>query len=280
MKNRITTAAIAVLAIVLVGISACKKEEVKTAYNEEQQRKIDSLSLIVATDSLKQNLAKGNINYTVQVVSGSGLTSGKTDGATGASVYANQNGNITKVTTDESGLAPFKLQPGNVAVTVILTDHTTLNYVVELTAGGSGESYASTIATLFPLNGAGTATISGAVFANLDETNATLENAPAGTTITAYLDETQLLSYVNHSQSGRLIKVAYEKTNFTTQVTNGRYSLNVPATADGLIIRVKPNDFEFNVAQTGGTNTRKVFKSTGFNSTVQAAQTVIQDVSY
>ena len=215
----------------------------------------------------------------MQVVSANKM-SGKnnaTDGITGATVYTNQDGNVKKVTTDESGLAPFNLRIGNVAVTIVYANHTTLNYIAKI---DSGNDYASTTAILFPTSGDGTATIKGAVKADLDVTNNSLENAPDGTGITATIESSQLLGYVTFTGAGKLVSVAYETSSYKAAISGGSYSLTVPASAKGLNINITGDDFEYNTVLPGSTFKRTVYRAVSGRVSAKSGTTTYQDISY
>lgn len=286
MKNKLSLLFVLIAAL-FVSLPSCKKDTTEAdknkaleLLNQNQQRQLDSLRLIVATDSVKKNYANGNIYYTVQVVAAENLT-GKTDGLSGADVYANQNGVITKVTTDGSGQAAFNLRNGNVAVSVVSNNHTTVNYIVQLDGTtGSAESYASTIVAVFPLSGNGTATITGGAYAELDQTNTVRELAPDGTRVNAYIEQSQLLGYLNHSLPGKLVRITYESSTFTSTVQAGRYTLTVPASARGLNLVVSPVDFEYNVTVSALVTQRHVFHYTPFTENATSNGNIVQDFTY
>jgi hypothetical protein len=234
---------------------------------------------VTTTDSA--TIATGSILYTVQVLSGSDLGTAKTtqNGLGGAVVTTNQNGTIHNDTTDASGLATFSLDSGVIAVTVSANGFTSLNYLAQL--GGSGH-YNATMALLFPLNGAGTATISGNVFATLNQTStSTVQFAPDGTGINAYIDVSNPINFVNvTSGEGTILKVAYQNAAFRTTVSGGSYTLTVPALVNGLPMIVQGDDFTYNVQVTATTFTRQVFSGASYSVSCKSGRNIVQDIHY
>jgi len=113
---------------------------------------------------------------------------------------------------------------------------------------------------VFPLSGNGTATLSGRLFADLDLTTAGLETAPSSIKVSTLIESDQLVNYVNHSGDGEILSVAYENAvNSTVSDVNSDYSIIVPATASGLKIVIRPDDFVYDQIDASGNPRRKVF---------------------
>lgn len=229
------------------------------------------------------------INYSVLVTSGASSTNKAIAGMDGASVTVSVNGASTTVTSDANGHANFtNLASGSAAVTVSKSGFTTLNYIVDLTpSSGASSDYdatevrnSSTLVTIFPTSGAGTATIKGRARAELDWTNATSENAPAGTKIIASI-LTDLSSYNVHYGDGEILSQTYEGIVVSTTVdSNGDYTLIVPASGGGLSVGVQADDFEYNTITSATTTSRNIYSTGQSNFSVVSGQIIFDDINY
>lgn len=228
------------------------------------------------------------VRYTVLVVSGANTTFKSTQGIDSAIVSLVMNDSIYSIATDTNGLAAFNnLAAGVVAVTIDYPNHTRANMVVDLSApkdtgyDANNLRNASTMVALFPLTGSGTATIKGRLFADLDLTNAVMENAPSGIKVSTLIEKTQLVNYVNHTGDGEILSISYENaTNSTLTDNNSDYSIIVPATASGLKIVIQANDFVYDQISTGGNPQRKVFHANADTITAISGITIFNDIQY
>lgn len=213
------------------------------------------------------NISGKTVRYTVLVVPAGGTSFKTISGIDSAIVSLVMNDSIYNMKTDTNGLASFNnLAAGIAAVTVRYTNHTTANLIVDISAK-SDTGYdsnnlrnAATMVALFPINGEGTATISGRTFADLDLLTAGLENAPSGIKVSCYLEPSQLINYVNHSGDGEILSISYEMTTANALTdANSDYTITVPAAGSGLKIVLTADDFQYNQNTAGGA-LRKVFK--------------------
>ncbi|MFZ6010653.1 MAG: hypothetical protein ACOYXT_09920 [Bacteroidota bacterium] len=123
----------------------------------------------------------------------------------------------------------------------------------------------------------GKATITGTVYAELDETDigGVLEKVPAGTKIVAVINTKDL---VINPTNGNYAKKYYE----TTVDANGKYSIQVDAGNKELVVAVIPADFTFDV-KTGASTTEKTNfygSNADDNVTVYKNGTFILDLYY
>ncbi len=228
------------------------------------------------------------VRYTVLVVSGANTTFKSTQGIDSAIVSLVMNDSIYSVATDTNGLAAFNnLAAGVAAVTIDYPNHTRANLIVDLSAP-SDTGYdannlrnASTMVALFPLSGAGTATIKGRLFADLDLTTAGMEIAPAGIKVSSLIESSQLVNYVNHTGDGEILSISYENaTNSILSDNNSDYSVIVPATASGLKILIQTDDFVYDQIDAGGSPQRKVFHADADTITAISGITIFNDIQF
>lgn len=265
------------------------------------------------------------IDYTILVVAGETSSSLKSaNGANLAKVTVSVNGSTVTKTTDVSGQATFNgLTAGTAAVTVTMDGHTTVNYLVDLhhtdTVNYDNEKsrIAASKVVLLPTSGTGMVTLTGQVRAQLNiaivynswSTNNSsytqspeLENVPAGTIITATIDQDDLENYVTMEMGGEIISATYENVSFTTTVdANGNYSFSLPSTAQGLNVNIYPNKFESLVTYSAFTRDgngavqsnqitnnyilqdktqRNIFSNGGFTVKMITGKNEIQDIIY
>ncbi len=215
------------------------------------------------------NIQGKTVRYTVLVVP-SGYSSIKsTDAIDSTYVSIVMNDSIYSKVADINGLATFdNLAAGVTAVSIKRENYTTANYIVDLKSKTDTDydsqnlRNAATMVVLFPLVGAGTATISGRTFADLDLTNVGLEIAPANLQISSIIESNQLINYVNHSGDGEILSLSYSPIVKQAVTNSGSdYSITVPATGSGLKIIVKANDFQYNQTIGVGTLLRKIYRS-------------------
>jgi len=244
-------------------VVSCKKDKLT---KQEQVLDLES--------SLAQQQARTNdsllhvggvIRYSVLVYSANNSAGKKehTSGLQGASVAMEQNGQIITLTTDANGQVVFpNARIGNVVVTVSMAGYTTLNYHTSLDPGAinfptttNGTTDLSNIvrdvsthAPIFALTGAANmATIKGNATIDLDLTNVSREVVPAGTVVSAEINVTNTFKnlYFNdqttttNNSAGIIMQGSYESAISTaTTDASGNYTLNVPASVDGLPIIV------------------------------------------
>ena len=258
------------LFLIIFTLNACTKDVEPPAPNPEDK------------------ISGRTIRYTVLVVSGANTTFKSAQGLDSAIVSLVMNDSIYSTPTDTNGLATFNnIAAGIAAVTVDYPNHTRVNLTVDLRAesdtGYDSDNLrnASTMVALFPLTGEGTATVNGRLFADMNLSNAGLETAPSGIKITALLESEQLVNYVNHEGDGKILSIVYENaTNSTLSDANSDFSIIVPATASGLKIVLKPDDFVANQIDAGGNPQRKVFQTEADTVTVFSGVSIFNDIVF
>jgi hypothetical protein len=195
----------------------------------------------------------------------------------GARVIAEQYGKTIVVTdTDGVGIVTIKdLRIGTVSVKIQDTGYTECSYIAQLTPLNgmdttiyrathsdvwNTERYVGTIVPLFPTTGTKLATISGVVTYQSDLTNIGREKAANvdifgiidvdnSDFIYKYMASYEDISYFGGNYRpeinyyGHIVKIAYNSIVFKgTTDAFGAYSIQVPATGDGLPIRVEISD--------------------------------------
>ena len=204
------------------------------------------------------------------------LDNGADGSGTGTAAY-------TQTVSTVNGIASFELYSGEVTVNVTAPNHTDLNYTANLTPdGGVPNGSAVYVGNVVPVfddpNNPGAdaaenmATVSGFAFAELDITagNNQEESVPDGTKVRAFIDVANpafKAKYItqandegvniggNGTKSGYIQRFAYEQavstpgSTVTTALGNGTapdggaYSIMIGATASGLPITMKFDDF-------------------------------------
>jgi len=238
--------------------------------------------------SISDNISGKTVRYTVLVVPGGNTTFKSTNGIDSAIVSLVMNDSIYSVATDTNGLAAFNnLASGVAAVTINYANHTTANLIVDLSApkdtgyDSNNLRNASTMVALFPLSGEGTATINGRLFAELDLTTPGIENAPVGIKVTAVLESSQMVNYINHTGDGEILDISYEQaTNHAFTDANSDYTIIVPATASGLKIVINTDDFVYDQITAPATTQRKTYSSVADTVSVISGITYFRDVVY
>lgn len=235
--------------------TSCKKDVSEEELLKNQLAQADSL--------LKRG---GIIKYTVKVVStaNSSILKAKMS-IENAEVTVYQNDSVYTGYTDALGFVTFaNMRIGTVAVNVKLKDHAEVDYVADITPQEQLTNlsqsqivntirYASTMVPMFPIADPGCATITGKVTAELDLTNTTPEPAP-GVKVTAMVDvdDPDFVSrYIAPTLSsgtpsaGRMLKYAFsDATITTTTAADGTYTLKVPASLNGLPIKLSVADYQ------------------------------------
>ena len=304
-----------VLATAVLAFSSCSKTAFteQEAYDLEKKRlddiaareqaartlqrtwDVNSAARQRALDSLDRLNAGGRVFYTVSVVSASNsVVGGRTEGNTlaGLKITATQYGaaQVRAVDVDPTGtnnVATFEMRSGEATISISANNHTTVDYVVNLTPGFSGITnvnngsivYVGNVVPLFevpataapaatgdPLADGKFAVVRGRVWIETDLTNGTNEIVPAGTGITAAIDPstTSFGRYIDriagqaasttqggNSQAttalGTMQRFVYSNPanvnsrGVVTRVTtnaNGDYAMLVPATSQGLSLRL------------------------------------------
>ncbi|OFX29911.1 MAG: hypothetical protein A2X08_08565 [Bacteroidetes bacterium GWA2_32_17] len=264
MKNLKFAFVLVVFAITASYFTSCKKDK----FTEE-----DAINLQAAIDAnyarLQDSLLKvgGVIHYSVNVVSvGNAAKSIGSTNATGATVSAIQNGGVLTVTTGADGIAVFdNMRIGNVTVNVQLAGHSAVDFIADLTPAnnitGPGQDLsqttrlAATLIPMFPTSGATMATVNGKVTYESNLINNTRE-FPTSAVVICAIDVTSPLftdfttptgGTINQDQAGRIINIVY--SDFSSNGVadaSGNYSLQVPATATGLPIKLAVSDYTTN----------------------------------
>ncbi len=308
-------------ALALLAVVSCSKDDDNGQVVTSVNRTIDYTVLVVASENAGSNQNGSLFSKTTK--SASALA-----GATGATVSISVNGAVVTKTTDESGQATFQsLTAGTAAVTVKLANHTTCNYLVDLTMVNSAidtldfdhrtSRIAATKVIVFPTSGVGMTKISGLVKAQLDVSSSypawatsefqfkqstDLELAPAGTVITCTLFP---INGVSEVSNGSVLSATYEGLSSTTTVgADGSYAIMAPSSIDGCQVKVRANDFVYNVKYSSYTRNaanaivtiqsgtflgfsqltdktqRVVFSSVGDGVEILTSQDLIVDINY
>lgn len=245
-----------IIASFIIGLVSCEKEG-------------DEITKETIMEAAKDTV---KINYTIIVNDAANASMYKSTNSTnrmdGATVIVSVDGQAQIVTTDANGYAMFTdLRAGTIAVAINKDGFTPVNMVVDL---GSNEyendtekRNASTMVSLFPVNGSDMKTISGYATMQLDVTvsfdtwsvgsssyteSEELENAPQGTEIVATINNDVLSSYVSTYGNGQVLNVAYENVTFKGAVgSNGSYSISVPTAAKGLEMTIHTESVEADI---------------------------------
>ncbi len=236
---------------------------------------------------VEDNITGGTIRYTVLVVEGGNSSFKSISTIDSAHVSLVMNDSIYTKTTDINGFATFNnLAPGIISVKIISANHTTVDFVVDLSLTDSLYSSAniinaSTMVALFSSSGEGTATISGHLFAELDLSQPGYENAPSNIKVSAVLESNQLINFVNHDGIGEVINIVYENavtSSFSDDDSN--YLLTVPASASGLKLVLFADDFIFDQIIPQGTIENKIFHSLVDTIKVISGSSVYRNILY
>lgn len=243
------------VALLALAFTSCKKDISEEELLKNQLAQADSL--------LKRG---GVIKYTVKVVSAANSSFLKAKmSLENAIVTVYQNDKVYNATTDANGFAIFTdMRVGTISVNVKLKDHAEVDYVADITPQENLTNlsqtqivntirYASTMVPMFPIADPGCATITGKVTAELDLTNTTPE-AAEGVKVTATVDVDDpdfVARYIAPTQgtstspsAGRILKYAFNDATVTaTTAADGTYTLKVPASINGLPIKLSIADY-------------------------------------
>lgn len=274
MKKQLFLFLMSVTIIFSISLISCNKDmtdaEINDLVKSKTQLLQDSLTkLIQAGDTQLQTQLKvrdsllktgGQIHYSINVVSAgnSVFRGGKDNNAVGAIVTIAQNGLVIKATTGADGIAVFNdLRIGNVAVNVQLANHSTIDYIADITPPGADPGtavrYISNMIPMFPITGATMATIQGKMTYESDLNNKAREY-PTGALVIATIDidNAAFSRYLSPSFDppvtyGKIIKVSFSDFQSIGVVNaTGNYTLKVPATASGIPIKLKIPDYSSN----------------------------------
>jgi hypothetical protein len=257
--------------IILIAISSCKKRN-ETEDNDDY---IDYISGV-------------KIRYTLAIVSGDNSISKSGINIKNARVSLVMNDSIHTKNVDEKGMVYFdNLFSGNTIVKVECEGYTTANLIVDLTIRDTTNIYdsenlrsASTIVTLFPLTGNNTATVSGNLYADTDLTTTGTEQVLQELLIRATINPAQIPDYINHSASGGILDFSYENATTTTISENGKYSLSVPSSLNGLEIFINADNFAADQRITGSDFVRKIFYADTETITAYPGSNIIKDLIF
>jgi hypothetical protein len=238
---------------------------------------------------LPDNLGGRTIRYTVTVVSGDNFSKSEKS-LVSASVSLIMNDSLYTKNTDSAGMATFNnLAAGNIVVKVTKTDFTTAVFTADLTLSNDSVSNydtqnlrnASTIVSIFPTSGNGTAQIQGKAFADLDLTIPGFEDAPQGTVISAVIFPKNISNFINHNGGGRILNLYYENGSVSGTIqNNGDFSLTVPASSVGLDVILRAEDFIFNQKLNSSVSQRKIFSLTSDTLTVYSNLIKLRDIYF
>lgn len=119
-----------------------------------------------------------------------------------------------------------------------------------------------------------TATITGTVTTQLDLSNSTTENVPAGTVLFFTVNASDYV--VNGTATGT------QKLVYTTAVeANGTYTIAIPALTKAISVSITGDEFAFNQKQSAGPDIRKVYKiNTPASPSITLGKKTVLDLSY
>lgn len=212
------------LCVSLIAFYACEEdtftEEDAITAIEKYEEQNDSTDFIeyLTIDSINNK----DVVLTIKVVNATGDFA--TKGATGATVTINIDGETLSEITGTDGAAHFTgLQEGSYAVNVMMTGYTTVDFVTNINSYGYYSVQVPILSTT-----TGLMTIQGTVTYEDNLLNTSRENA-ANVTVIAKPD---LPNYFGSIPG--ISEIAYSGyTNSTTTITNGQYSIDVPADKAG-----------------------------------------------
>ncbi len=228
------------------------------------------------------------LRYTIMVVMGenSSLKSSTANDSVYVSLVVNDS--IFVKTANDNGMVYFNnIAAGNTAVTIRKENYTTANYIVDLSIDDSisvDSKYlrnASSMVALFPTSGSQMGTITGRALADLDLTQAGLETSLSTLIVSSVVSSAQFPDYINHEGSGKIIQISYQNIlNSVKTETNGDYLISVPASAKGLDIVIRANDFSFEQQIAAGVTQRKVYTLQADTIQIVSGATRIHDLIY
>lgn len=248
-----------------------------TKPNEEKPKKPEN-----------ENVGGRKVVYTVMVLKPDGESWENSKGIDSAVVSLVMNDSVYNKATDAKGIAKFaNLASGIVAVKITHPKYATTSMMVDISARDSSEKYdsknirnAATMVSMLPTEGENMATISGKALAELDLTNTDFEFAPEGIQISSYIEQKQLLKYVNQKGDGQIISISCQsKTQKTTTGANGGFSIKVPASQTGLKVVLVADDFAHQQISSSGTK-RHVYKAIYDTVSVVSGMKHVADIKY
>ncbi|MCP4439471.1 MAG: hypothetical protein GY810_11065 [Aureispira sp.] len=257
------------------GSTSCKKELVTTETTTSTN-----------TNTTSQDYWSGDavynrtVDYSVVVTAQADGSFRSPQGVSGATVAVAVAGEVATATTDANGVAAFSgLTYGIASVSVSASGHASAHFTADLQDSNAGDNThidnhtnrtASTIVTMIPTSGLGTATVMGTLeMENLINNGANSyknneKTAPVTAKITGKVDfssgsmgAANTNGYLVHSGVGNVselyvegIKAAqtYDVTTVVGSSSNDgdedhTYTFTVPATAYGLTVELVANDF-------------------------------------
>ena len=243
----------------------------------------------IEPEAPEDSISGRKIRYSIMVVDGSSNVN-KAITIDSAKVSLVLNDSIYTKTIDPTGIVSFDyLFAGNAVVKVSCEGFTTANYIVDLTAkpdtaniyDSSNLRIVSSIISIFPTAGSGTAKISGRAFAELDLTNTEPETVPDKTKIYAKINVAAIKEYITHSASGGILQFYYEGVNKDTTTNEfGDYEITIPASLNGLPVIISADDFVFNQQITATQTQRKIYKLEPDTINVFSGSSKINDLNF
>ncbi len=228
------------------------------------------------------------LRYTIMVVMGENSSLKSTTANDSVYVSLVVNDSIFVKTANDDGMVYFdNIAAGNTAVIIRKENYTTANYIVDLSIDDSisvDSKYlrnASSMVALFPTSGSQMGTITGRALANLDLTQAGLETALSTIIVSSVVSSAQFPDYINHEGSGKIIQISYQNILNTAKTdANGDYLISVPASAKGLDIVIRANDFSFDKQIAASVTQRKVYTLQADTIQIVSGATRIHDLIY
>lgn len=116
--------------------------------------------------------------------------------------------------------------------------------------------------------------LKGQVKAELNLTTSGNENVPDGTRLTFLIDPNDLMNNPDTSKK-------YDSYRYSTTVFGGNYSINLPARNSGTLVKIVPDEFEYQmVLDNNGNTTRVVYSTPEKIVLIYAGTTEFQDINY
>ena len=219
------------------------------------QLSIDSLNFVrdsIIRDSLEEVF--GAIDYHLTIIDNSSITNLKSTSSlknatriANAIVTVSQYGITLTDTTDDNGMVIFSdLRFGKLSGVVKLSNYTDVDFIANIKSEGTAVTFLPVFSTTENLS-----TISGKVTLETDLTNKSRE-VIEGIEVLANIDskDNEFKKYLQglysdpNNVTGDIIQIVYYDTQFSDKTdNNGNYSLQVPATPEGLPIKLRISEF-------------------------------------
>lgn len=116
-------------------------------------------------------------------------------------------------------------------------------------------------------------TLKGQAKAEINLTTSGLENVPDGTKIIVLIDPNELLANPDTSKKS-------DSYRYTTTVSGGNYSINIPARNNGSKIKIIADEFEATFVIDNNNSYRKIYSAAEATITIYAGSTEFYDITF